>query len=80
MRYLGTALLLAALLGLLGASLYYAFGIWNAVDTGPMPSWMYAAIAGGIFFSLLIGCGLMALVFYSNRHGYDDRAATGDRD
>jgi hypothetical protein len=23
-------------------------------------------------FSLLIGGGLMALVFYSSRHGYDD--------
>jgi hypothetical protein len=25
----------------------------------------------GIVFSLLIGCGLMALLFYSSRHGYD---------
>jgi len=23
-------------------------------------------------FSLVIGCGLMALMFYSSRHGYDD--------
>jgi hypothetical protein len=26
----------------------------------------------GIVFSLVIGCGLMALMFYSSRHGYDD--------
>lgn len=26
----------------------------------------------GIVFSLVVGCGLMALVFYSSRHGYDD--------
>ena len=26
----------------------------------------------GIIFSLVIGCGLMALMFYSSRHGYDD--------
>jgi len=32
----------------------------------------------GIVFSLVIGCGLMALMFYSSRHGYDDiRAADG---
>jgi hypothetical protein len=28
----------------------------------------------GTFFSLLIGCGLMALMFYSNRSGHDDAA------
>jgi hypothetical protein len=28
----------------------------------------------GIVFSLIVGCGLMALVFYSSRHGYDDAA------
>ena len=26
----------------------------------------------GIVFSLVIGCGLMALMFYSSRHGYDE--------
>ena len=26
----------------------------------------------GIVFSLVLGCGLMALMFYSSRHGYDD--------
>ena len=25
----------------------------------------------GIVFSLAVGCGLMALLFYSSRHGYD---------
>jgi len=28
----------------------------------------------GTFFSLLIGCGLMALMFYSSRSGHDDVA------
>ena len=32
----------------------------------------------GIVFLLIVGCGLMALVFYSSRHGYDD-AASFDR-
>jgi hypothetical protein len=28
----------------------------------------------GIFFSLLIGCGLIALMLDSNRNGHDDAA------
>jgi hypothetical protein len=28
----------------------------------------------GVFFSIAVGCGLMALVFYSSCHGYDDAA------
>jgi hypothetical protein len=34
----------------------------------------------GIIFSLLIGCGLMALMFFSSRRGYDDRARGHDID
>jgi hypothetical protein len=26
----------------------------------------------GVVFSLVVGCGLMALLFYSSRHGYDE--------
>ena len=43
-----------------------------------MPGWMYAAMAGGVVFSLLVGGGLMGLVFYSARAGYDDHAAHND--
>jgi hypothetical protein len=37
-----------------------------------IPLYGYIAIAGGVMVSLLVGGGLMALVFYSHRHGYDD--------
>jgi hypothetical protein len=67
-------LVIAALLALLVASVWYAYGLWNALESAAMPTWMYVAMGGGIIFSLIIGCGLMALVFYSNRQGYDDRA------
>jgi hypothetical protein len=79
MRIVG-GLIVIALLGLLAAALYYAIGIWTSLHTESMPVWMYVAMGGGVLFSLLIGCGLMALVFYSSRHGYDDRAASGDLD
>jgi len=32
-----------------------------------------------VFFSLLIGGGLMGLVFYSSRHGYDDDVQRSDK-
>ena len=37
-----------------------------------MPTTGYVAMTLGVVFSLVIGCGLMALVFYSSRHGYDE--------
>jgi hypothetical protein len=71
-------LVVVALMALLAASLWYAIGIWNALGAADMPQWMYAAIIGGVGFSLLVGCGLMALVFYSARYGYDERASSRD--
>jgi hypothetical protein len=62
---------------LLGASLWYAYGLWTSLESVDMPTWMWAAILGGTGFSLLVGCGLMALVFYSARHGYDEQADRG---
>jgi hypothetical protein len=72
-------LIVTALMALLFASIYYAYGIWNALESADMPGWMYAAMAGGVIFSLLVGGLLMGLVFYSNRAGYDDEAARNDR-
>ena len=74
MRILGVL----ALLAMLGASLYYAYGLWLAVDAPDMPAGLYVAMGLGVLFSIVVGAGLMALVFYSSRHGYDDRAASGD--
>lgn len=71
-------LVLVALMGLLAASIYYAYGIWTALGAADMPGWIYAAMIGGVVFSLLVGGGLMTLVFYSSRAGYDDRASHHD--
>jgi hypothetical protein len=71
-------LVVIALMGLLGASLYYAVGIWTTLGAADLPGWIYAAMAGGVLFSLLVGGGLMGLVFYSARAGYDDRASHND--
>lgn len=75
MRALGVA----ALFILLGGSVYYAWALWTRYDTGSMPTELYVALVIGVVFSLIIGCGLMALVFYSSRRGYDERASGGDQ-
>lgn len=67
--------LLVPLFGLLAAAIWFAGTAWVRFSGDAIPLYGWLAIAGGVFFSLLVGGGLMALVFYSSRHGYDD---TGD--
>ena len=62
----------ASLLVLLGAALWFAAATWTAIDGPPMPAVGWLALAGGVILSLIVGCGLMALMFYSHRHGYDE--------
>ena len=62
------------LLVILAASVWWAAALWTSVEGPPMPAAGYFAMWLGIVFSLVIGCGLMALMFYSSRHGYDDPA------
>jgi hypothetical protein len=73
------ALIILALFALLGGSVWFAAAAWERFGGEPMPLYGYLAISGGVLFSLLIGGGLMALVYYSNRHGYDDLSG-GDGD
>ena len=60
------------LLALLALAIWFAATAWIRLGGDEIPLYGYAAIAGGVVFSLLVGGGLMALVFYSSRHGYDD--------
>ena len=59
------------LLAILGVTLWWAVSAWNAFDV-EMSIHGYIAMILGIVFSLVVGCGLMGLMFYSSRHGYDD--------
>ena len=65
-------ILYVPLLVLLAVALWFAGRAWVRFGAAAIPVYGQFAIAGGIFFSLLVGCGLMALMFYSHRHGYDD--------
>jgi hypothetical protein len=66
--------LVVPLFVILAASVWWATSLWTSVEGPPMPLEGYVAMWLGIAFSLIIGCGLMALMFYSSRRGYDERA------
>jgi formate hydrogenlyase subunit 3/multisubunit Na+/H+ antiporter MnhD subunit len=72
---LGTIALVVVLLGLLAAATLFAVRSFTSVEGPPMPEVGYVAMTIGVVFSLLVGIVLMALLFYSSRHGYDERAA-----
>ena len=65
-------LILIPLIALLAGSVWFTVYSWIAIEGPPMPPEGRLAMGLGIVFSLIVGCGLMALVFYSSRHGYDD--------
>ncbi len=44
----------------------------------PVPLHMQIATALGVGFTVLVGAGLMSLVFLSSRSGHDDDATFGD--
>ena len=67
-----TILLALALGGLLVGTLAVTLFLW--LDLGEVDIGLHGMIAMvlGIVLTLALGIGLMALVFYSSRHGYDD--------
>jgi formate hydrogenlyase subunit 3/multisubunit Na+/H+ antiporter MnhD subunit len=70
---LGTIALVVVLLGLLVAATLFAIRSWTSIEGPPLPGVGYVAMTIGVVFSLLIGIALMALLFYSSRHGHDER-------
>jgi prolipoprotein diacylglyceryltransferase len=73
---LGPTLLILALGGLLVAAFYVSYKMWTSIsgaDAGMNGNGVAALVIGGIG-TLVLGGGLMWLVFYSSRRGYDDAA------
>ena len=64
-------LILAPLVALLAIAVWFAIHAWNAIEGPPIPAGGYVTMGLGIIFSIIVGCGPMALVFYSSRRGYD---------
>lgn len=71
------ALIIIALAALLVGAVIGVVHVWREADVSIEPiGWWAIGLGGG--FSVLIGAGLMALVFYSARRGFDERAARPD--
>jgi len=63
-------LLVISLGGILAVATFGVLTNWNP-SAMSIHGWI--ALSLGTFLSLAVGGGLMALVFHSARHGYDDR-------
>jgi membrane protein DedA with SNARE-associated domain len=68
----GSWIILSVLLSLLVATGFVIYLGWTLANGTDVPSSGYAAMGFGVIISLAVGFGLMALVFYSSRKGYDE--------
>jgi hypothetical protein len=71
---MGAKVLIAILLILSIGAVVVGITGWNLESDVEMSGHGYAAMAIGIVASLVVGIGLMTLVFYSSRRGYDEAA------
>lgn len=71
---MGSKLLLLALLALLGVSIAFMVYGWQLGAGADISGFGWGSMAFGIIATLVVGCGLMAAVFYSSRRGYDEGA------
>lgn len=69
-----TALTVLFLLALLAATTGVALWAWQAIDDTQISRHGLIALGLGAGLSFIVGAGLMALLFFSSRRGYDDRA------
>jgi hypothetical protein len=66
----GAWIIMIVLVAILAATAILAYRGWMLGDAD-IPASGYVALALGVVFSVVIGVGLMALLFYSSRMGYD---------
>ncbi|MEY9881910.1 hypothetical protein [Bradyrhizobium sp. USDA 329] len=64
-------LLAAVSAALLIAATWFCISVWRAT---PMPLYGNVILSGAAVLILVSGCGLIALMFYSHRKGYDEPA------
>jgi hypothetical protein len=65
------AILIVLLLLLAGTFVIVYFG-WTLANGTDLPASGYIVMVFGVLISLGVGFGLMALIFYSSRKGYDE--------
>jgi uncharacterized membrane protein len=74
-----SAFTLIVLFGLLILAAITGFWAWQEVGEVEIGPHGWIAIALGAALIFLVGAGLMALMFFSARRGYDERAHEADR-
>ena len=70
---MGRIFIIGALMAILLGAGIWAGWIWLSLGDAAISIHGYIALALGVIGSLVVGCGLMALVFISARGGYDDQ-------
>jgi len=53
--------------------------LWYLSLYGPLRLHMVLATIAGVFFSMLLGCGLFAAAFYSEKSGHDQDVTDATR-
>ncbi|HEY4547998.1 MAG TPA: hypothetical protein VIG90_16455 [Pedomonas sp.] len=71
---MGRFLIVASLLAFLAAVVVFVVISWQQMGVVQMSGHGVTALIAGVVLSLVVGGGLMALVFISARRGYDDAA------
>jgi hypothetical protein len=74
-----SALTLVVLLGLLLLAVAIGFWAWQQMADVEISRQGLIALALGVVLTILLGAGLMSLVFFSARRGYDERAHESEK-
>ncbi len=56
-----------------------AGALWYLSLFGPLTVHMVVATIAGVFFSVLLGCGLFAAAFFSDKSGHDEQVTNATR-
>jgi protein-S-isoprenylcysteine O-methyltransferase Ste14 len=67
------AIAVIIMLALVGIGVY----TWQSLGNVPMDANGYLALVLGVIGTVALGGGLMALVFFSHRYGYDEKVGGG---
>jgi hypothetical protein len=74
-----SALVLTVLGGALLVCGGFAYWAWREIGEVEIGTHGWIALGLGAVLTILVGAGLMALMFFSARRGYDDRAHEAER-
>lgn len=70
----GVIILILSLLAMLAGSVGFAWYVWRELGDVEISTHGYIALVAGVVMTLALGGGLMWLVYFSHRRGYDDGA------